>query len=71
MAHTETWATTLRILAVTQFSQHYCCKAGARHILKGGRGGSIVLIGSIMAVRPFLSRGRALVAVGWRQRQRP
>ena len=57
MAHQEAWETTMRIIAVTQFSQHFCCKAGARHILKGGRGGSIVLIGSIMAVRPPFARG--------------
>jgi len=41
--------TTMRILRVTQFSQHHCCKAAARHMIAGGRGGSILLIGSIMA----------------------
>ena len=48
-AHEESWETTLRILAVTQFSAHHCCKAAARHMIAGGRGGSIIVVGSIMA----------------------
>jgi NAD(P)-dependent dehydrogenase (short-subunit alcohol dehydrogenase family) len=39
----------MRILSVTQFSMHHCCKAAARHMISGGRGGSIIVIGSIMA----------------------
>jgi NAD(P)-dependent dehydrogenase (short-subunit alcohol dehydrogenase family) len=39
----------MRILSVTQFSMHHCVKAGARHMISGGRGGSIIVVGSIMA----------------------
>jgi NAD(P)-dependent dehydrogenase (short-subunit alcohol dehydrogenase family) len=39
----------MRILAVTQFSAHHCCKAAARHMLSAGRGGSIIVVGSVMA----------------------
>ena len=49
LAHEEDWATTLRIVTVTQFSAHHCAKSAARHMLAGGRGGAIVLVGSIMA----------------------
>ena len=49
LAHEEDWATTLRIVSVTQFSAHHCAKSAARHMLAGGRGGAIVLVGSIMA----------------------
>ena len=48
-SHEESWETTMRILAVTQFSAHHCCKVGARHMIAGGRGGAIVVIGSCMA----------------------
>ncbi len=40
---------SMRILSVTQFSMHHCVKAGARHMISGGRGGSIIVVGSIMA----------------------
>eukprot|EP01050_Picozoa_sp_SAG11_P015205 SAG11_NODE_1947_length_4015_cov_20.610827_4_plen_275_part_00 len=49
LAHEESWETTSRILAVTQFSAHHCCKAAARHMIAGGRGGSIIVVGSVMA----------------------
>jgi NAD(P)-dependent dehydrogenase (short-subunit alcohol dehydrogenase family) len=49
LAHEESWETTLRILSVTQFSAHHCCKAAARHMIAGGRGGSIIVVGSVMA----------------------
>jgi NAD(P)-dependent dehydrogenase (short-subunit alcohol dehydrogenase family) len=49
LSHEESWETTLRILSVTQFSTHYCCKAAARHMIAGARGGSIIIIGSVMA----------------------
>lgn len=47
--HEESWETSMRILSTTQFSQHHCCRAAARHMIKGERGGSLLLIGSIMA----------------------
>ena len=49
LAHEESWETTMRILSVTQFSAHHCCKAAARHMIAGGRGGSIIVVGSVMA----------------------
>jgi NAD(P)-dependent dehydrogenase (short-subunit alcohol dehydrogenase family) len=49
LAHEEPWETTMRILSVTQFSAHHCCKAAARHMIAGGRGGSIIVVGSVMA----------------------
>jgi hypothetical protein len=49
LSHEESWETTLRILEVTQFSAHHCCKAAARHMIAGGRGVSIIVVGIIMA----------------------
>ncbi len=48
-AHEEPWETTMRTLATTQFSVHHTTKVAARTMIEAGRGGRIVIVGSIMA----------------------
>ena len=47
--HEEAWAKTMRILNGTQFTAYLTARAAAQAMVGHGRGGSIVLIGSIMA----------------------
>ncbi len=47
--HEEEWAKTLRIINGTQFTAYLTARAAAQAMVQHGHGGSIVLIGSIMA----------------------
>ena len=49
------WEHVLRTIEVTQFGVFHTCQAAAQHMVKRGKGGKIVIIGSILADIPFLN----------------
>jgi glucose 1-dehydrogenase len=49
------WEDMLRTIEVTQFGVFHTCQAAAQQMVRQGRGGKIVIIGSILAEIPFAS----------------
>lgn len=49
------WDHVLRTLEVVQFGAFHTCQAAAQHMVRQGRGGKIILIGSILAEVPFMN----------------
>jgi glucose 1-dehydrogenase len=47
------WEHILRTIEITQFGVFHTCQAAAQQMLRQGRGGKIVIIGSILADIPF------------------
>jgi glucose 1-dehydrogenase len=47
------WEHVLRTIEVTQFAVFHTCQAAAQQMVKQGRDGKIVIIGSILAELPF------------------
>ena len=49
------WEHVLRTIEVTQFGVFHTCQAAAQQMVRQGRGGKIVIVGSILAEIPFPS----------------
>jgi len=47
------WDDVLRTIEVTQFGVYHVCQAAARQMIKQGKGGKIVIIGSVLAEIPL------------------